>query len=945
MSLCFTIAVVTEAFSAPAPPAAPPAVPPVNLNQLYQDGMNAFQMGEYQKAVTNLENLLAQAAQQSEIEPAFFALGASYYNLQQYGKSIECFKKFLEKFPKSPRVSQAIYSLAQASVMNKDYAGAQGYFHQLENDPRMREQVLFDEGMACKAAGQIDDAIAAFEKLVRNEITTTIMANSAILLTDLYVKKHDAPKAIAMLRKLQEKAALVDNVVRLNSLEVELGDSMLADQKPDIALACYRMARSREEVISYQIARVQAMEQKIARNLTAVRAEPTLMAEVSMENGQLRASIDEGKKLLDEFKNLPDFGPILLLRMGRCYSELGEKWGSVVVYGELLRRYPDAKEYEEALFAMIVSSAETGRIKKTQQYCEEFLKKYPSGSNASAVGYLLGATALQANDLQGAENYFGRMLAQQPAGTYREEIMFQLGNVRFGLGKYDDAAKDYDKYSTSYPKGTHIEEAIYRQALSSLFAGKYEDAMKKVLDYIAKYPHGTFIADARYRLAVCKYAASLYDEVIADCREWEKEFGKDVMIGEVTALLGDSLAALNKEDEAVEVYIRSSKVANTAEVVNYGLSSAEKLLQKKGAWDRIGQMYEEFVREHPDDPAVVTAIYWIGKAKVHEGKVDEAKQFIAETIKKYIGDPKRDAVEQLLTQLAQLCVRKAPIPVAAASPGEAGATPSPAAVTAQTDPGVELDTLLGDAATSQLPLAKARILYAKSELARMRKQVPEQQKNLQAIADNFKPGDLSPMLLARVGDYLLEQNSLDKAGTIFHELMENYPKSEMLEFAYNGLGEIAYRQKQYEVALKLFNDAIDKAGASQKLKEVTVGKAKTLLAMGRLDESKKIFGQISSIREWRGETTAYSIYSLGEIAQKQGNYAEAIAFYQRVYVAYQRFLPWVAKAYTSSGECFEKLGKPQDAMNTYKEMLRNEKLVNFQETQTARKRLQEAGKG
>jgi len=49
MSLCFTTVAVTFVFSAP-PPAAQPNAPPqpltVNLNQLYQDGMNAFLMEE-----------------------------------------------------------------------------------------------------------------------------------------------------------------------------------------------------------------------------------------------------------------------------------------------------------------------------------------------------------------------------------------------------------------------------------------------------------------------------------------------------------------------------------------------------------------------------------------------------------------------------------------------------------------------------------------------------------------------------------------------------------------------------------------------------------------------------------------------------------------------------------------------------------------------------------
>ena len=135
----------------------------------------------------------------------------------------------------------------------------------------------------------------------------------------------------------------------------------------------------------------------------------------------------------------------------------------------------------------------------------------------------------------------------------------------------------------------------------------------------------------------------------------------------------------------------------------------------------------------------------------------------------------------------------------------------------------------------------------------------------------------------------------------------------------------------------------DKIAASQKLKDINVGKGKTLLALNRLDEAKKVFEQVASVREWRGESTAFSVFSLGEIEAKRGRWAEANAYYQRVYVGYQKFLPWVAKAYMRSAESFEKLGKAQEAANTYRELLRNEKLASFSETQEARKRLQAMG--
>ena len=154
---------------------------------------------------------------------------------------------------------------------------------------------------------------------------------------------------------------------------------------------------------------------------------------------------------------------------------------------------------------------------------------------------------------------------------------------------------------------------------------------------------------------------------------------------------------------------------------------------------------------------------------------------------------------------------------------------------------------------------------------------------------------------------------------------------------------MAFGKKDYTQALELFTDALDKIGASSKLKEATVGKAKTLLALKQYPEAKKLFEQVASVREWRGDSTAFAVYSLAEIEAQQGKYAESIALYRRVFVAYQKYLPWVAKSYLRAAESFEKMGRRQDAIDNLKEMLRNEKLVKFPETEEAKKRLLEWG--
>jgi len=202
---------------------------------------------------------------------------------------------------------------------------------------------------------------------------------------------------------------------------------------------------------------------------------------------------------------------------------------------------------------------------------------------------------------------------------------------------------------------------------------------------------------------------------------------------------------------------------------------------------------------------------------------------------------------------------------------------------------------------------------------------------------------LAGFFLVKAGDYLLAQQRPDQAATFYERLRDEFPKSESVDFAYNGLGQIALEKNDLQRALKFFSDGTDRIAAVERLKEITIGRAKTLLAMGRLIEAKKVFEQVASVREWRGESTAFAVYSLGDIEARRNNWAEANAYFQRVFVGYQKFLPWVAKAYIRSGESFEKLGKTQEAANTYRELLRNEKLAGFTEAEEARKRLQALG--
>jgi tetratricopeptide (TPR) repeat protein len=204
-----------------------------------------------------------------------------------------------------------------------------------------------------------------------------------------------------------------------------------------------------------------------------------------------------------------------------------------------------------------------------------------------------------------------------------------------------------------------------------------------------------------------------------------------------------------------------------------------------------------------------------------------------------------------------------------------GATPDASPAAAPSDPAQDLEDLLTIPDLDKKPTASARLIYAKSELTRFQKKPQIEAQLLLDIADKFKPEDLSPAILGQVGDCLVQSGKPDQADAFYHEIIDEYDQSPLVDYAYNGLAQIAYDKKDFKKALGYYSTALDKGVAATKLKEITLGQAQTLMALDRYEEAKPLFEQVASNRAWRGEATALSVLSLGSIQMAQAKYAEA----------------------------------------------------------------------
>lgn len=933
---------------------------------LFKAGAAAFQSGDFAGAAKNFESVLAAGPSGEALETILFTLASTYYNQKNLPKAEEYYNRCIKEFPEGKNKTKALIAISQIQNQTGRKAEAEQTLKKAsEGSGDLAARARLAQASMLAEGGKPAEAVAALRPMIAGGIKDDLTVQAAMAIVEIESKQGHLDEALKLLDQLQASSDLIDNPLQLDILAVRIGDGLLGKGEREKALRMYAIVRPKQVVMDLQRKRIEAFDKTITDNTASLQKNPKAFMEVNATNARLKEEQKQLKSTLEQFEKLPDTEVPVRLRQAKAYDELDQKWETILIWESLLDSSKDPKIREDALFSIGAAFCSLGRPEDAIPILDRYIAEYPAGKYASQAGYLKGAVALEAGDLPKAETIFGTLVGKGDSSALAADMQFLLANSQFAQGadpqnpqsaKYKEAIQNYQKYLTKFPTGKFAEECTYRVPLCSFQLGDYGKALEGFQAYVKKFPVGIFSGDAGYRIALCYQAANKYDDVVRLCDEWLKKHQGEVMQAEVLSLKGDAYAAKEMTSESAAAYRDSLNFAESEELLKYSLFEANKQYQKLNKWEDIAEMFGRFAERYPQHPANVAAVYWVSKAMIKQGKTVEAKKYLADNIVKNINDRRKDAVEMLLTQLAQTCAKRtrpplipkdnAPTPAATstnAPVADSGATP-PARPSPTPLPPYDADgdfaKYLTESSAGGSPLAKARLRYAQGQLAGFTKREARQKELMASIYKEFPADQLSAMLLSECGQIALEQGQPDKAEAFFKELMESFPKSDLLEYAYCGMGETALAKNQPAEAIKWFDDAVEKANAEAKLADVTFGKGRALLALGKLDDAKKIFEQVAATKEWRGEITAKSLMALGELEEKRGKPDGAVQYYQRVYVAYQRYPTVVIPAYLKAADAFVKLGKPGDAAKNLRDMLSKPRLAASPLADEARKKLE-----
>jgi tetratricopeptide (TPR) repeat protein len=613
-----------------------------------------------------------------------------------------------------------------------------------------------------------------------------------------------------------------------------------------------------------------------------------------------------------------------------------------LAFTALVDEFKDFPQRDKAMYGLIFANAQLKRTKVAKDLCEQFISAFPDSSELGQITELFVMLSYQAGNLDEAVASADRAMGFPKAD--KERMLFLKGNILFEKQQFQDAITAFEILKKDFPQSAYLDDATYRIALAYFYQNDSKGVRKALEKYIEAFPKGQYIIDGKYRLAFIRFQGGDWKDAMEDLDKLVVESPNDPNISQVYALLADGWKKMAESDpqkadehygKAIGAYEEAFKKAQGEDVRKYVMDNLTDLYSSVSKWAELETMWRTYLQsvKGKDIDASLKAIYHIVNATKRQGKTDDAIALIAENVRPAISNPSMEQVEVLIQQMCTLMTpkkrRTSTVTAAAVPPADGAPKPTaPPAVAVEATPTFEeLEKKIEKLLTPEnvTPAANNRITFARAWLARSMKETEKADRLFNILIEVAKPEDLSPMMLFIVGDNARKKKDNAKAQACYERLLNIFPNSEFADSAPVGLGEIAYEAGEHDKALKLFEEATsEKYQGSSRLLDATLGKAKTLVKLNKLDPAYQEYDQIARTKEWR-VSWAESLFMMGQIEELRKEYAKAIAFYIRVYIAHQKYKDWMSKAYLQNARCLVLLGGEENkkkAIATLEEFLR-----------------------
>ncbi|MFO0868669.1 MAG: tetratricopeptide repeat protein [Pirellulales bacterium] len=583
-----------------AQPAAKPAAKPESSPEalaLYADAAGLQNGGAFDVAVEEWSRFIEKFPKDPLAPKAQHYLGVCLLQLKQFDKAAAAFAAVVKNYPQFELLDDATYNLAlshysQASPQDPpSYAAALAAFTtHVEKFPKSKlaDQALYYQAECRYHQGQKKEAVAGYERVVKNFPESTVRA--------------DAAYAWGF------------------TLE-ELGDAAAAGQAYDQFLQSYK-------------------EHPLATEVRLRKAETVL------QGGQFA----EAEKQFDEVSRVAGFGQadVAALRRAFCLMKLEKYPEAAAAYAAAAEKFPQSSAVHEAELSAGRWYYRADQLSNAAGWLQKALAA--GGKETPEAAHWLARIALRERKPADALQVVEKALPQAEKSTFlvtlqmdRADALYEiperradalaayravseshadhelaptaLYNVAYGeldLKQYDAAVRDAQAFLDKYSKHALVPDVAYVRAESQLLANQLAEAEKNYQALVTGHAQHRDAGLWRVRWALSQFLAKKYDAVVTTLAKTEGLMPAD-LLAEAQYLVGASEFQREKYAEAAAALAASLKTAPRWRQADETLLLLSRTQARRNELDAAKASARQLLQEYPDSRLADQAHYRLGE--------------------------------------------------------------------------------------------------------------------------------------------------------------------------------------------------------------------------------------------------------------------------------------------------------------------------------------------
>jgi TolA-binding protein len=911
----------------------------------------------------------AAPAQEPQLDPAAtrdYAVAAGLQNKQLYAQAIQRWQKFLQRYPKDPRLANAHNHLGTCELQDKKYADAVTTFRTvlekypkfesldaaqfnlglalynigldskkvedlqaasrafadvLTKHPRSKHvaSALYYQGECLYQAGNLAEAVAVYQRVITNYPTSDLLADVYYALGTAQQelgKDKDAAATFGVFLQQFPKDRLA------GECRLRLGQSLFREKQFAEAATAFGQAAVLTDFADADFALMQQAhclyEQKQMEQAAGLYE--SLQKKFPRSRHKGLALLSAGKcwyqagKLAEAQKNLAEVdvksaeGAEAAYWLGQTLTRLGKPADAATVVERALAAHPGSRFASQLAFARAAALYEQPtRRKESVAELAGFARKHPQHGLMPRALYLAALAALKVEDYQAARDHAEAFLGDKKLDRHEltPDVLFIAaeGQVQAAKPDLERAQTLYRRLLTEHPQHANAPQAQLRIGLCLYLSKKYAEAVTHLAKVAGEVKDAALIAEAHLLIARCHQDTGRLTEAVA-ALEKARQAKPDWSRGDAVQLaLAQVLRAQKKPVEAVDHFRQLAKAYPASPLRAQAHYELGEIAHEQGRYEEASTQHEEAAALAPKSDLAPLALYGAGLARYAKKDDTAAVGAFTKLIDGYAGSPTA-ARARYMRGLSQQRL-------------------------GQLEPALkDFEAYLASGPRGKdFPDA----LYALGLCRAGLKQHDRAAETLAALVKDHPEYERVDQAYYELGFALAAVKKDREAAAAFRDLATKRPDSPLAAESWFRAGEFHESAKEPAEAAKAYAAGLAKAKTVELREKLQYKLGWVQYGRGEFAEAATVL--LAQIKEHpRGELLVDATYLAGECLYRQNRFREALPLFEQVIAA--KAQKYLARSLYRGGACQAGLKQWPESQKTYAALI--EQFPNFEQVQEAR---------